>query len=129
MSLQDLAARLRQLDARLGALDLAALRASVLREVGIRLRQRVTEGLSEPPGGPHQEPWRRSGALAASIVAVADDTSLRLGSTDPVGRYQELGTSRVPPRPFLAPVAATIATEAGDPLGSAMTEALREAVR
>lgn len=58
-------------------------------------------------GFPAPRPLLRSGKVRASILAnvtVSRFTySIHLGSFDPVARYQELGTSTIPPRPFLAP--------------------------
>ena len=58
------------------------------------------------------DPLLRTGALRESISGdtdshtyggVLDEVVGIVGSTDPVSKDQELGTSRIPPRPFLAP--------------------------
>lgn len=54
-------------------------------------------------GFPAPKPLLRTGEMRASISAEATPTMLLIGSTDPVAVDQELGTKRIPPRPFLAP--------------------------
>ena len=70
------------------------------------LAEAVRAGLGQAPGGSHDRPWQRSGALAVSVGFVADGSSAVVGSSDPAAVPQEVGTATVPPRPFLAPVAA-----------------------
>jgi phage gpG-like protein len=48
-------------------------------------------------------PLLETGELRDSIqFSVKDDSTAYVGSNDPVALYQELGTSRIPPRSFLA---------------------------
>lgn len=48
-------------------------------------------------------PLLRTGAMRESIVAeVGPVLTLAVGSDDQVAVYQEMGTSRMPPRPFLS---------------------------
>jgi len=47
------------------------------------------------------DPLLRTGEMRDSIKAVVADLTLAVGSTDKVAVFQELGTSRMPPRPFL----------------------------
>jgi hypothetical protein len=49
------------------------------------------------------DPLLRTGKLRDSIEFSVDAVSLTgaVGSDDPVALYQELGTSRIPPRPFI----------------------------
>jgi hypothetical protein len=47
-------------------------------------------------------PLLRTGEMRDSIIAVVEMLTLAVGSTDKVAAYQELGTSRIPPRPFLS---------------------------
>jgi len=60
----------------------------------------------EKRGYPTPSPLLREGTLLDSIVAPALDEivalTLEVGSTDPVAVFQEMGTSRMPPRPFLS---------------------------
>ena len=47
------------------------------------------------------DPLLRTGELRASISHSVDGNKLTLGSDDPVASYQEFGTARIPPRPFI----------------------------
>lgn len=58
---------------------------------------RVAKGFSE------NDPLLRSGELRESIKAVHSRTEAVIGSDSDVAVYQELGTNRIPPRPFLGP--------------------------
>jgi HK97 gp10 family phage protein len=49
------------------------------------------------------DPLLRTGKLRESIIAVIEGLTLAVGSADKVAVYQEHGTSRMPPRPFLQP--------------------------
>jgi len=89
------------LRARLDELDLDAAIGRGLAAAARHLAEDVRTLLSTPPGGPHAMPWRQSGALAESIVA----GETIVASTSDVAVYQELGTARIPPRPFLLPAA------------------------
>ncbi|HEY0206422.1 MAG TPA: hypothetical protein VGC15_20005 [Acetobacteraceae bacterium] len=49
------------------------------------------------------DPLLRDGTLARSIeITIKGDTGY-VGSNDPVAEFQELGTARIPARPFLGP--------------------------
>ena len=58
---------------------------------------RLAKGYSE------NDPLLRSGELWESIQFEASGNEFIVGSDDPISLYQELGTPRIPPRPFLAP--------------------------
>ena len=62
---------------------------------------RVRKGFTE------NDPLLRSGALRDSIGHQTDVNSLEavVGSTSDIAVYQELGTEKIPPRPFLGPAA------------------------
>jgi phage gpG-like protein len=47
------------------------------------------------------DPLLRTGGLRASISYEVEGNKLVLGSDDPVALFQEFGTSRIPPRPFI----------------------------
>ncbi len=49
------------------------------------------------------DPLYRTGELRASIRSVVDGSRVTLGTDDPVGEWQEFGTQRMPPRPFIGP--------------------------
>jgi phage gpG-like protein len=54
------------------------------------------------------EPLLRTGQLRDSIEWNSQGNQGWVGSNDPVAVWQELGTSRIPPRPFLAGAAAAM---------------------
>lgn len=90
-------------------------RAQPGREALSQAAERLAEGvkavLSHFPGEDHAAPWLRTGTLRESVTCQATDNMAVIGSSNPVAVYQELGTSSIPPRPFLAPVAAEEAGE------------------
>jgi phage gpG-like protein len=47
------------------------------------------------------DPLLRTGELRLSIGHTVEEHGVILGSTDPVAPYQEWGTDRIPPRPFI----------------------------
>lgn len=49
------------------------------------------------------DPLFARGELRASIGFTADQSGIVLGSRDPIAPFHEYGTSRMPPRPFIAP--------------------------
>ncbi|MBB3175411.1 HK97 gp10 family phage protein [Endobacter medicaginis] len=49
------------------------------------------------------EPLLRTGQLRDSIQHEVDGDTVTVGSGLDIAAYQELGTSRIPPRPFIAP--------------------------
>ncbi len=113
-----------QAAAALAALPIAETLATALADQSARLADAVRANLATPPGGPHEHPWRQTGALQASIAAATDALAAQVGSSDPAAAPQELGTATVPPRPFLAPAAAALA----DPIARAIGHALADLV-
>lgn len=102
------------------------LMATALAEQAESLAQAVRDGLAEPQGaGDHDKPWRRTGALHDSITATAAGLEAAVGSNDPAAAPQELGTSRIPPRPFLAPVAVERAQAIAKAIGQSVVAQLR----
>jgi phage gpG-like protein len=100
--------------------------ARALAEQAERMAEVVKEGLSGPPGGgEHDRPWLQSGALQNSIGARSDGLNAAVGSNDPAAVPQEMGTSRMPPRPFLAPVAASMGEEVARGVAEAVAVALK----
>ncbi len=98
---------LAELRDRLERLRATDVMAQALAQQAEHLADAVREGLSDPSGsGEHDRPWLQTGNLRDSIGAQSDGLSAAVGSSDPAAAPQEMGTSRVPPRPFLAPVAA-----------------------
>lgn len=49
------------------------------------------------------DPLLRTGELRDSIEAVVKGNEAVVGSTSEIAMYQELGTAKIPPRPFLGP--------------------------
>lgn len=60
---------------------------------------RVANGFSP------DEPLLRTGELRESIEVEAQGDKAVVGSRSDIAMYQELGTSKIPPRPFLGPAA------------------------
>ena len=117
---------LNELRERLERLRPEEVMAPALAEQAERIATRVREGLSEQPGGAgHDEPWLRSGALRGSVGVQAEGLQAAVGSSDPAAVPQELGTARMPARPFLMPVAAAMGEEVARAVGAAVMAALR----
>ena len=109
-----------------GTLAPREVMARALAEQAARMAARVRDGLSDPPGGSgHDEPWLQSGALRNSVGAQADGLQAVVGSSDPAAIPQEMGTTHLPPRPFLAPAGAAMAEEVAEALGKAVVRALQ----
>jgi phage gpG-like protein len=116
---------LAELRSRLEAARPAETAARALADEAERLAQTVRDSLGEPQGSDsHDTPWVRTGALRDSIAATAEGLDAAVGSNDPAAAPQEMGTTRLPPRPFLAPAAAaqgeTIARTIGDKLAATL---------
>ena len=91
-----------------------------------KLATTVRESLGEPAGaGSHDKPWARTGALRDSIAASADGLQASVGSNDPAAAPQEMGTHRIPPRPFLAPAAAAAGQQIAASIGKAVAASLK----
>ncbi len=110
---------------RLGELPFGEAKAAALEQAAALIADVVGSELSGAPGDAHDHPWKRSGLLRASIrYDVVEDEAV-IGSDDPVAVFQEAGTMRTPPRPFLSsvaerlaePTARSIARIIGDALG------------
>ncbi len=111
----------------LGRLPVDDAARQALEQGAVRLAAAVREALSAPaPEGhaavAHDTPWRRTGALQDSISHQLDGDIARVGSSDPAARPQELGTARLPPRPFLAPVATALGGAIAEAIGTAVAE-------
>ena len=89
-----------------------------------RLAAEVRRGLATPPGGPHDQPWRQTGALQASIGHTTEGDIATVGSTSSYAAAQEHGTRTVPPRSFLLPAAKRLAPDLADGIASAVAAAL-----
>lgn len=118
---------LSELRERLERLRVEDVMARALAEQAERLAAAVREELSEPSGaGGHDQPWLQSGALRDSVGMQADGLQAAVGSDDPAAAPQEMGTSRMPARPFLAPVAAGMGEDVARAIGAKVGAALRE---
>ena len=112
--------------ARLEAVQAEAVMAAALAREAEAMAAAVQAGLGEAAGeGAHDKPWLRSGALRGSVGSVADGLTAVVGSSDPAAMPQELGTRVVPPRPFLAPVAAERGGDVAERVGAAVAAAIR----
>jgi hypothetical protein len=63
------------------------------------------------------DPLLREGTLRDSIAAEVEGLELVVGSPDPIAAYQEMGTARIRPRPFLGPAMLGSLDHAADRLG------------
>ncbi len=54
-------------------------------------------------GYPADEPLLRSGELRDSIQHEVQGLAAIVGTKSPIGLWQEVGTDRIPPRPFIGP--------------------------
>ena len=104
--------------------DVAAAARAALEAAAARLAAQVRQDLATPPGGPHDKPWRQTGALQASIGHVVEGDTATVGSTSPYAAAQEHGTRTVPPRPFLLPAAKRLAPDLARDIGRAVHAAL-----
>lgn len=59
------------------------------------------------------DPLLRTGALRNSITTSVDGSVAAIGSASDIALYQEQGTSKIPPRPFLGPAAYNSAKTVG----------------
>lgn len=117
---------LAEIRARLERVHPEDLLAAALAEQADRMAEAVRESLSGTPGsGGHDKPWARTGALRDSIAATANGLEAAVGSNDPAAAPQEMGTSRIPPRPFLAPVATSMGEPAAQAIGAKLAAALK----
>jgi len=117
---------LSELRERLERLRVEDVMARALAEQAERLAAAVREALSEPSGtGGHDQPWLQSGALRDSVGVQADGLQAAVGSDDPAAVPQEMGTSSLPARPFLAPVAAGMGEEVARGIAEAVVAALK----
>ncbi len=105
--------------------DAEGTMAAVLQGRAEALAGAVREALGTPPGGDHGRPWVQTGALQGSIGFGVEGLQAAVGSSDPAAAPQELGTVRLPPRPFLAPAAAEAAPGIASAIGAAVAERLR----
>jgi phage gpG-like protein len=117
-----------QAAAALAAIPIAETLATAVAAQSARLAEAVRANLATPPGGPHDQPWRQTGALQSGIAATADGLTAHIGSNDPAAAPQELGTATIPPRPFLAPSAASLAESIGRDIGKTLADLLARRV-
>lgn len=84
----------------------------------------IRQALGTPPGGPHEHPWRQTGALQDSIGFDVDGATALIGSTSDVARHQEHGTSTMSPRPTFVP----LASQSADAIAHTIADAVRRAL-
>jgi phage gpG-like protein len=80
---------------------------------------RVRQGFSE------DEPLLRTGDLRDSISHEVRGHEAAIGSTSDIAVYQELGTGRIPPRPFLGPASVRSVPLVIETLGAAVVAGMR----
>ena len=105
--------------------DVEGTMATMLAGQAEALAGAVQEALGTPPGGDHGQPWVQTGALQGSIGYRVEGLQAAVGSSDPAAAPQELGTVRLPPRPFLSPAGAAAAPEIAAAVGMAVAARLR----
>lgn len=110
----------------LADLPIAETLAATLATQAAHLADAVRANLATPPGGPHDHPWRQTGALQASIEHQADGLTAQIGTSHPAAAAQELGTATIPPRPYLAPAADALAEPIAQQVGQAIATLLRQ---
>jgi phage gpG-like protein len=111
------------------ALDQRFDASAALAEAATTLAAQLRQVLATPPGGPHDHPWRQTGALQDSIEYQSNDTEALIGSTSETAAYQEHGTATMPPRPSFGPLAATEGATIARHIGHSVAEALSSAIR
>ncbi len=116
---------LAELRAHLAQIRPEEIMAQALEAQAERMAEAVRDGLSNPPGGDHDKPWARTGALRDSIQSTASGLEAAIGSNDPAAAPQEMGTLHAPPRPFLSPIAAVMGEEVAQAIATQMANALR----
>ncbi|MGH8220883.1 MAG: HK97-gp10 family putative phage morphogenesis protein [Steroidobacteraceae bacterium] len=70
------------------------------------------------------EPLLRTGELQDSISHAVEGLEAAVGSTSEIAVYQELGTERMPPRPFLGPAVYQHARQIVEALGAVTVNGL-----
>jgi phage gpG-like protein len=113
-----------QAAAALANLPIAETLTTALTAQANRLADAIRATLATPPGGPHDHPWRQTGALQSSIATTIDGLTAQIGSNDPAAAPQEMGTATTPPRPFLAPPATALAEPIAHDIGQALAALL-----
>lgn len=84
----------------------------------------VRQALGTAPGGPHDHPWRQTGALQDSIGFDVDGATAQIGSTSEIARHQEHGTATMPPRPTFAP----LAIQSGKAIAQSIADTVKHAL-
>lgn len=110
---------------RLEGVRVEAVMAAALDREAEGVAAAVRAGLEEGPGGAHERPWMRSGALWDSVGVAAEGMVAVVGSSDVAAVPQEMGTRVVPARPFLAPVGAARGEGVARGVGAAVAAAIR----
>ncbi len=110
-------------------LPIAETLAAALAAQSESLAEAVRASLATPPGGPHEQPWSRTGSLQSSIASAADGLAAQVGSNHPAAAPQELGTATIQPRPFLAPTAAALAESIARSVGQALADLVARRLR
>jgi HK97 gp10 family phage protein len=94
-------------------------------DYGWRELAESTQAERERQGFSADEPLLRTGKLRDSIKhTVISDKEAAVGSNEDIAVYQELGTSRIPPRSFLAQAAVHTEKEVAHAVGHVVVKAL-----
>lgn len=118
---------LAELRERLALVRVEEVMSRALADQAEGLAEAVRDGLSNTPGSAeHDRPWLRSGELRESVGSQTDGLQAVVGTSDPAAAPQEMGTSKMEARPFLAPVAAGMGEQIARAIGEKVAAALRD---
>lgn len=70
------------------------------------------------------DPLYRTGEMRLSISYRIEGLALTIGSPDQVAKFQEIGTARIPPRPFIGPALFEVQPLAGEKLARSVYDVL-----
>lgn len=115
----------KELANRLSLIDTDAIARAALASSAADLVDEVRAALSIAPGGPHDHPWLRTGALRNSVVTDSENDTIVVASTSQVAVWQEHGTTTTPPRPSFGPAAARNSQGIAHAVAEAVAQALR----
>lgn len=88
------------------------------------LAESTVEDKTRQGYAPPDNPLLREGDLRDSVGHHVEPMLLEVGSTDPVMRYHETGTSKMPPRPVIGPAMLETVPVAQEVLGGALADVL-----
>lgn len=115
----------KELANRLSQIDTDTVARAAFASCAANLADQVRDALSTPPGGPHNHPWLRTGALQNSVVLNCEHDTAIVASTSQIAIWQEYGTATVQPRPTFGPIAARNSQGIAQTVAEEVAQALR----